>query len=159
MEELVEEGKIQYYGISSNTFPADPGRRDFVSLVRIWEAYEQVKQELKIKEDRGHFAVIQLPFNWLENEAHVLKNNKWQSRKYTVLELAQKFKLGVLINRPLNAIRGDNLLRLVKYNFNPQKNYEREVDEKLEELQSFEKVIIRYIREWNIDIDDYFYKV
>jgi len=152
LEELADTGKIQYYGISSNTLPGDPGRRDFVSLSRIWETYLQVCQELGKTDQEGRFAIIQLPYNWMEIAALTLKNNKYKKKDYTVLELAQKLELGVLVNRPLNAIRNNQLFRLAKYPFRTEKNYPVEISERIEELKTIEKTILEKIKEWNIDV-------
>ncbi len=152
LEELADSGKIQYYGISSNTLPGDPGRRDFVSLTRIWEEYRQVCRESGKTEKEGRFAIIQLPYNWLENEAFTLKNNKYRGKNYTVLELAQKLRLAVLVNRPLNAIRNNRLHRLARYPFRADKDYPAEISERLDELKTFENTILKMIKEWNMDV-------
>lgn len=118
METLAEEGLIRWYGISSNSFPLSDKLPEFVSLARIWEVYEAACQELGRTPEEGRFAVIQLPFNWIEHQGTTLKNNEYRGERYTVLELAQKLNLGVLINRPLNAIQdGRILLRLARYGF------------------------------------------
>jgi aryl-alcohol dehydrogenase-like predicted oxidoreductase len=116
MEKLMDEGLIRWYGISSNSFPLLKDSPEFVSLARVWEVYEKACQDIGKTPEEGRLAVIQLPFNWIEHQGATLKNNEYRGEKYTVLELAQKLNLGVLINRPLNAILdGRILLRLARY--------------------------------------------
>ena len=114
MEKLVQEGLIRYYGISSNSFPYPQEHPEFVSLNTVWEAYLAACEHSGISADEGHFAAIQLPFNWIEHQAATEKNNEYQGNALTVLEMAQKLELGVLINRPLNAIQQNRLLRLAR---------------------------------------------
>lgn len=102
LEEEVANGRIQSYGVSSNSFPHTADSYDFTSLERVWEIANKITPN-------HHFSTIQLPFNLLETGAAVIKN---QSHGRTVLEFAQEKKLAVLINRPLNAIDGHNLTRL-----------------------------------------------
>ena len=105
LEDMVAAGRIGCYGISSNTFVAPDTAYDFVSLATAWELAEQAKPS-------GHsLKVVQFPFNLLEPEAATLTN---QPDGQTVLELAREKGLGVLANRPLNAMCGDTLLRLAE---------------------------------------------
>lgn len=114
MEKLVDEGLFRYYGISSNGFPLAEKSFEHVSLARIWKAYEDACLQRGLSTKAGHFAVIQLPFNWLEHSAVTLKNNLFQKQHYSVLELSKHLHLGVLVNRPLNAIYNNRLLRLAE---------------------------------------------
>jgi aryl-alcohol dehydrogenase-like predicted oxidoreductase len=59
-----------------------------------------------------HFHVLQLPFNLFESGALVTRNNGPDNRQ-TVLEAASAAGIGVLVNRPLNAIVGNRVIRLV----------------------------------------------
>lgn len=106
LEMECERGRIRYYGISSNTFPEDEARSDFTSLAKILEISRAVANGKK-----SHFAVIQMPFNLFESGAALLKNNN----KCTVLELAERERLGVLINRPFNAFQKGRLTRLTSF--------------------------------------------
>ncbi len=146
LEALADSGKISYYGLSSNTLPGDPGRRDFVSLAFVWEAYQEACRTLGKNEVQGRFAVIQFPFNWIETEALLLKNNRFEGENYSVLELAEKFNLGVMVNRPLNAIRPGNLYRLAKYSFREGQNYERKLDSEVKALGDLEAALTEYIK-------------
>ena len=102
LETEVERGRLQYYGISSNTFPAPSDDPAHTSLARVWDLAQSIA-------DDHHFAVVQLPANLLETGFVTEKN---QPGGESVLALARRRNLGVLINRPLNAIRDDGLVRL-----------------------------------------------
>lgn len=92
LETEVARGRIRYYGISSNTFPAPRESNDFTSLDMVTELAEQISPN-------HHFAVIQFPFNLLEPGAALEKNNNGM----TLLEYASHKDIGTLVNRPLNA--------------------------------------------------------
>ena len=104
LEEEVSRGRIRYYGISSNTFPAIAAQSDFTCLETVWNTVESL--------DSGHhFRLVQLPFNLMEPGA-VLENN--QSGRVSVLRFAHQKGLGVLVNRPLNAFYSNRLFRLAE---------------------------------------------
>jgi len=104
MEEEVARGRIRYYGISSNTFPAAADQADFSCLETIWGLAESM--------DSGHhFRLVQLPFNLMEPGAALEIN---QPDGGSVLDFAQQKRLGVLVNRPLNAFYGNRLIRLAQ---------------------------------------------
>lgn len=102
LEIEVQNGRIQHYGISSNSFPIASDRYDFLELEKIWDLANSISKD-------HHFRMIQLPFNLLEKGAVTEKN---QSSQQSVLEYAARKSLGVLINRPLNAFYKNQLLRL-----------------------------------------------
>ncbi|MGD9489861.1 MAG: aldo/keto reductase [Calditrichaceae bacterium] len=104
LEKEVEYGRIQYYGISSNTFPLYSDDPQFTSLERVWEIAESISFD-------HHFRVIQLPLNLFENTAVTLAN---QSDNKSVLQFAADKDLAVLVNRPLNAFITNKLFRLVE---------------------------------------------
>jgi len=112
MEDFVSEGLIRWYGISSNGFPLQKKAVDFVGLDLIWRAYQDACLQKGLMPEQGHFAVVQLPFNWLETGAAVHATNSWQGKEITFLEMAKALELGVLANRPLNAIVKNRLVRL-----------------------------------------------
>lgn len=137
LEKEVRRGRIQYYGISSNTFPGPASDPKFTSLARVWAIAEEIgdgqagavgnrpEQEAghgltqmnTDEEDKQsadapvghHFRVVQLPLNLLETGAVTEQN---QPGGTSVLALAQARGLAVLANRPLNAIKGESLTRL-----------------------------------------------
>ena len=102
LETEVANGRIQAYGISSNSFPKAPDSYDFTSLEQVLDIAEAISPD-------HHFRVIQFPMNVLEPEAAVQPN---QTAGQTVLQLAHDKKIATLINRPLNAVVGNNLIRL-----------------------------------------------
>ena len=102
LEEEVARGRIQGYGISSNTFPGSADDHEFVSLERVCGIADTVSND-------HHFHVIQFPMNLYESGA-VLETN--QKDGQSVLDVARSEQLGVLINRPLNAFDGNRLIRL-----------------------------------------------
>ncbi len=102
LEQEVKAGRISWYGISSNTFTGSRNQFAFTPLSAIWELAQSISLD-------HHFRIVEMPLNLMEPGA-VTKVNQPQAR--TVLELAQEKGLTVLINRPLNAIRNDRLIRL-----------------------------------------------
>ncbi|MGD8662761.1 MAG: aldo/keto reductase [Desulfobacterales bacterium] len=104
LEEEVNSGRIRYYGISSNTFPAAANQPDFTCLATIWDIAESLDAS-------HHFRLVQLPLNLMEPGAVLEKN---QPGGESVLEFAQLKDLGVLVNRPLNAFRDNQLIRLAE---------------------------------------------
>jgi aryl-alcohol dehydrogenase-like predicted oxidoreductase len=102
----VTQGRIRWYGISSNTFPVPADDPEFTSLEKVWQIAESIQTE------RGsvhHFRIVQLPMNLFETGGATEKN---QSHGRSVLDFAQEKELAVLINRPLNAIVNKALVRL-----------------------------------------------
>ena len=145
METLVKDGLIRYYGISSNSFPYPEDHPEHVSLKLVWDAYAAACEDCSLSTAKGHFRVIQLPFNWIEHQAASLKNNEYQGNILTVLEMAKQLQLGVLINRPLNAIQQNRLLRLARIagdenmdamNYQAVGHLEAQFDQKNPELTS-----------------------
>ena len=104
LETEVEKGRIKSYGISSNTLPSPASESEFTSLEKVWEIARSLSSG-------HHFRLIQFPMNILETGAITEKN---QATGQSVLEFARHKKIGTLINRPLNAITHNNLLRLAE---------------------------------------------
>jgi aryl-alcohol dehydrogenase-like predicted oxidoreductase len=102
LESEVANGRIRWYGVSSNTFPAGRIDPEFTDLSALWDMAEGIDSD-------HHFRIIQFPLNLLETGA-VLTANQPESR--TVLEFAADHNLAVMINRPLNAFSGNALVRL-----------------------------------------------
>ena len=103
LEAEVDRGHIRYYGISSNTFPVSAQREDYTCLERVLELADTLGAGNRL-------AVIQFPMNLIESEAVLTAN---QPSGATLLEAARRADLGTLVNRPLNAIGPEGLLRLV----------------------------------------------
>jgi len=104
LETLVQQGKIKAYGVSSNNFGSPENDFTHVSLSKI----NQIACKIS---EKNHFKVIQCPLNWLEPAAAFAEVEEGQ---WTVLSYAQKHGIGVLINRPFNAMYQDGLIRLTR---------------------------------------------
>ena len=109
LEDKVKEGKIRFYGISSNTFPSYSQQYDHTSLEKVIKIANAVSPT-------NHFKFIQLPFNFFESGA-VLNKNQFNNTK-TVLDVAYENSIKVLINRPLNAITSKGLWRMADHELN-----------------------------------------
>jgi hypothetical protein len=134
LEGEAASGRIRWYGISSNTFPAASSDPQFTCLERVCEIAESISKE-------HHFGVVQLPMNLFESGA-VLNRN--QPSGPTLLEMARLKNLGVLINRPLNAFTGNRLVRLAEVNEKTEVSAE-EVAERVEALADAEQDFIRRV--------------
>ncbi len=106
LEEKVKTGKIQAYGISANTFVNSAEDFEFTSLERMLEIAEAITPD-------HNFKVIQFPFNLFEAGACLEKNQANGSK--TLLEVALEKNMGTMINRPLNAITDNRMIRLKSF--------------------------------------------
>lgn len=106
LEKQCDEGRIKYYGVSSNTFPAYSDDPSFTSLEKIYEIANSISEN-------NRFKMIQLPLNLFE--AGAVRNKNQENKTKTVLEYADEKGLKVLINRPLNAITSKGLVRLAEF--------------------------------------------
>lgn len=154
MEQLASDGLIRWYGISSNSLVLPPDHPHFVSLAKVWNAYNDACLQLGITPEAGHFAVIQLPFNWVENGAATIANNQYGGQDYTVLQLARKLNLGVLSNRPLNAIADNRLIRLAGYGADDHTNYYQQYSEMLGNIEEQEEALVTLIAGENLQLGD-----
>jgi aryl-alcohol dehydrogenase-like predicted oxidoreductase len=109
LESEVDAGRISCYGISSNAFVYSEEDRTFTSLEMCLKAAEEIKTD-------NHFYATEFPLNLFEKNALVDKNQKANTK--TLLELAAENHLGVLVNRPLNAIKDKKLARLADFKTN-----------------------------------------
>jgi aryl-alcohol dehydrogenase-like predicted oxidoreductase len=128
LENEVTDGRIGYYGISSNTFPKPEGSADRTSLEQALRAADQIAARTG---KPHHFAAIQLPLNLLETGG-VSEHNQARGSK-SVIEFAREHGVGVLINRPLNALWRGTLFRLSDF---PAREYPPvdDVDEMVHDL-------------------------
>ncbi len=110
-ESQVAAGRLQYYGVSSNTCTAKPDNPEATSLSHMLEAAQAAAEQ--VGQSHHHFQVLQLPMNLFEAGA-LLTHNTGKDHSYTVLSLAQEKEIAVLVNRPLNAItgKGGGMIRL-----------------------------------------------
>ncbi len=104
LESEVKRGRIQHYGVSSNTFVESRESPEFTSL-------EVILEIAKGLGDDHRFSVIQFPLNLFEPGAVLDQNNLGG----TVLQLALQNGLGTLSNRPLNAFLEGELVRLADF--------------------------------------------
>ena len=102
LETEAAAGRIGWYGISSNTFVLPEDDYAFTSLAQVWELTEGLTHAHR-------FAVIEFPCNLFETGA-ITENS--QPGGASLIEVARAAGLGVLVNRPLNAIRDNDLIRL-----------------------------------------------
>jgi uncharacterized protein YyaL (SSP411 family)/aryl-alcohol dehydrogenase-like predicted oxidoreductase len=104
-EEVVAEGRLGWYGVSSNTVTAPATSPDATCLTEMLAAARRAGGE------EHHFRVLQLPLNLFEAGA-VFERNAGPEFSQTVLETAVANGIGVLVNRPLNAFVRSRLIRL-----------------------------------------------
>jgi aryl-alcohol dehydrogenase-like predicted oxidoreductase len=111
-ESQVVAGRIRYYGVSSNTVTADPLNTEVVSLSRLCDAARAASQG----NNRHHFVVLQCPMNLYEAGALMMPNTGLDQQQ-TVLQVAQREGLAVLVNRPLNAMptKKSGVIRLADF--------------------------------------------
>jgi hypothetical protein len=129
LEEAARRGAIGCYGVSSNsvTAAADDPEATSVSFM--------LKEAAEAGGPGHHFRVLQLPMNLIESGGALLVNTG-PERGQTALEAAAAAGLGVLINRPLNAITGNRLVRLAGGAEGPEG---ATVEDRTAELKSLEE--------------------
>lgn len=109
LEDEVAAGKIGCYGVSSNTFGNGVHEKDATSASALWEIACHVAKDRTGNPYLHHFSVVQLPLNVLES-GPALEANCEDDR--TALDFCAEKEIAVLANRPLNAIQGNQLIRL-----------------------------------------------
>ena len=117
LEGKVREGRLAAYGVSSNSCVSPAEDPEATSVARMYET------------SLAKMSVLQLPYNLLESGALLERNTP----DGTALDAARKRNLGVLVNRPLNAMgpqSGGRLVRLA----DPPRPGEPGSDEVLVEL-------------------------
>lgn len=131
LEGEVIKGRICYYGISSNTFTEDSRRWNYTSIDEIFNIVRDISPD-------NHFGVIELPLNLLEKEA--AQKPMVPAVTDSLLDKAYKAGLGVLVNRPLNAIENNKIVRLADFPIRENRTPE-EINQLIEELQQQEESI------------------
>ncbi len=111
LEAQVAAGRVQYYGVSSNTCTTKSNDAEATSLSRMLKAAQSAAQ--KSGQIHHHFCVLQVPMNLFEADA-LLTHNTGPEQSQSVLTLARETDIAVLVNRPLNAIpaKGGGMIRL-----------------------------------------------
>ncbi|AYV54565.1 aldo/keto reductase [Leptospira kmetyi] len=135
LEQKRKEGKIVYYGISSNTFPEGPEKYTATSLNKILKIANEIQKELGLKE--SGFAVVQFPGNLLESG---FLESKFEGKN--LISIIRENGLLPLVNRPLNAISEAGSIRRLAYD--PSKKSEDVLKLLREELNGI------YEREQNL---------
>ncbi len=102
LENEARARRIRWYGVSSNGFGLAQSEERFVSLENLWNIARQVGG------DEHHFRVVQAPLNLLEPGIATEPNCSGQ----TFLEFARAMGLSVMVNRVLNAVAQNTLVRL-----------------------------------------------
>jgi hypothetical protein len=158
LEKEVQNGRIKHYGISSNTFTNDADTFDFTSLEKIISIAEEISKN-------NHFSVIEFPMNLLENNAATKTNQFGNEASHTysfgklttqvsktgqpggttLLDLAEKKNLGVLINRPLNAFYNNKVIRLAEPLVHNAPSIEA-INQELENINNLEKSITEKLK-------------
>jgi aryl-alcohol dehydrogenase-like predicted oxidoreductase len=97
-EEYRTLGKIRYYGMATWTcFRVPPDSKEYLSLEQVIKEAEKVGGS-----GRHGFRFIQLPYNLAYSEALLLRNQSVGTEKnLTILEAAEKLKIGVFTSIPL----------------------------------------------------------
>jgi aryl-alcohol dehydrogenase-like predicted oxidoreductase len=97
-EEYRTSGKIRYYGMATWTcFRVPPASKEYLSLEDVTKTAEKVGGL-----ERHGFRFIQLPYNLAYSEALLLRNQSVGTEKnLTILEAAEKLKIGVFTSIPL----------------------------------------------------------
>lgn len=150
MERFVADGKIRYYGISSNTFPSSQIDFEYVSLNRVYAAAAKAAETVYGDHAVSHFKVIQLPYNLLESEALTETNNEIDGKQVAVLEAARSLGLGVLVNRPLNAFKNNRMTRLAQYEHRPNADYPQMMSLAEGTLIQIETSLTETLKGWGI---------
>jgi uncharacterized protein len=109
LETEVGKGRIGGYGVSSNTAVGAAEARDSTDVSRMLAAAQTAAP------DGHHFLALQVPLNLLESAA-LLGADAEPDASQSALSRAQSAGIAVLVNRPLNAIRGGSILRLAAPN-------------------------------------------
>jgi aryl-alcohol dehydrogenase-like predicted oxidoreductase len=98
-ESWASEGKVRYYGVSSNSLVAD--------WPDVLPAYLRAANTVS---SSHHFRIIEFPFNLLERgAARPAKSGR------SLIDEARRVGLVTLGNRPLNALQGAQTFRLATY--------------------------------------------
>ncbi len=113
-EAQVMAGRLQWYGVSSNTCAAAADDPEATSASRMLEAAEAAAR--RVGQASHHFRVLQCPMNLYESGPALMPNTGKESAQ-TVLAFAQEHGVGVLVNRPLNAMPSSRggMVRLAEF--------------------------------------------
>jgi aryl-alcohol dehydrogenase-like predicted oxidoreductase len=100
LEEQVHRQRIRYYGVSSNTLPLSTSHDNATGLGALLSAARRLSST-------HHFAIVQFPFNLIENDAA-----RPHHGGRSLLQVARSENVMTVANRPLNACSAAGVLRL-----------------------------------------------
>ena len=140
MERFAQEGRIGWYGVSSNAFAVPKEDAEHVSLGRLLACAEAASG------GESRFAAAQAPLNLLETGAF---SEAADENGRSFLQTAQENDIAVFVNRPLNAILDDALFRLAEY---PADEDAPAPLETFALTASVERDIHLSLRKWRVDI-------
>ncbi len=146
LEAQVAAGRIGCYGVSSNTSTAAPDDPEATSLSRMLEAARAAARKAGAK--THHFTVLQCPMNLFESGA-LFTANTGPNGTQTLLGLAQREGIAVLLNRPLNAMRskGGSMVRLAELPAEPSTvSFDRQRDAVAALEQEYRREIAAHIQ-------------
>lgn len=106
LEGEVARGRIKHYGVSSNGFPEPENQSTHVPLKKLVDLAKEAAGS-----EEHHFSVVQFPFNLFEPNPALYPQQEGE----ILLDVAKKLELGVLTNRPLNALRESRVVRLAPF--------------------------------------------
>lgn len=130
LEDAVRKGRITAYGVSSNTFGSPLDAPDMVSLE------ECVRAAHDAVDGKHHFRVAEMPMNVIEHFPATVLNQ--DGGRCTTLERARELGIEVVINRPLNAIVDNDLIRLVSHAMPSHIIHPSDIERRIHELEVVE---------------------
>lgn len=130
LEDAARKGRITAYGVSSNTFGSPLDAPDMVSLEEcIRAAHDAV-------DGKHHFRVAEMPMNLIEHFPATVMNQ--DGGRCTTLKRARELGIDVVINRPLNAIVDNDLIRLVSHAMPSHIIHPSDIERRIHELEVVE---------------------
>ena len=152
LEQMVQEGKIAFYGVSSNTFGVERQQGDHTNLARVFEAAQNAAQKAWGRKKRPMFRMIELPINIMElgalknvnTTAHIVDGTE----EVSTLELASRMNLAVLANRPLNAFPMSGGIFRLSDSYNREESDLPELDLIFDEIKATETALNKVLNGW-----------
>jgi len=145
LEQLVNEGHLKYYGISSNTLGYLSDEYDFINLNEIVECASKASQKVNGNRENHHFQVIQMPANLIEHQLISVANQQSENEWYSVLERANQLNLDVLLNRPLNTRFEEDFLQITRKKFDSERDYKEDLQKIFNSISEIESEIVNKI--------------
>jgi len=134
LENSVASGRIAAYGVSSNTFASSADIPDSVSLERCIALAQSVGGA------DHHFTTAEMPMNLIEHAAATNLNQA--DGTLTTLERAAELGIRVVVNRPLNAVVDNDLIRLVSHTMPAHIVHPDDVEQRIHALEISEHDLV-----------------